>query len=274
VEMEAERGDSLRIVTWNLWWRFGPDWRRRQPGILQTLRSIDPDIVATQETWGDARTTQAHDLAEKLGFHAAYAAPSLPPTPPEPESADQLGTTLGLGLVSRWPTTSARAVPTPTRHRAEASVALVATIAHPAGPLPVVVACLEYESAYDDDRTAQARAVLDLATDPVLDGRLPVILAGDLNAPIESPILRPLRDALIDTWTAGHGDPHAVTTPATHAHPAELVDRRIDHVFLRPGRPGQVVTVHRARVLDPVVDGVAPSDHRPVVVDVSWTGRR
>jgi hypothetical protein len=96
-------------VTWNLWWRFGPDWRRRQPGIRQTLREIDPDLVATQETWGDRTTSQAHELAEHLGFHAAYAGPSLPPRPPEPES-DHMGIDIGLGLVSRWPITSARSV--------------------------------------------------------------------------------------------------------------------------------------------------------------------
>ena len=276
--MEATDGNRVRIVTWNLWWRFGPNWRRRQPGILQTLRSIDPDVVATQETWGDETTTQAHQLAGQLGFHAAYAAPSLPPTPREPETTDQVGIALGLGLVSRWPIPSARPVQTPARHRPEAPVAMVATIGHPAGPLPVVVACLEYEPAYNDDRAAQARAVHDLAGDPALDGALPVVLAGDLNATAESPVLRPLRDLLIDTWAAGGGDPQAVTVPSSHpqapVEALELIDQRIDHVFLRPGQPGQHLTVHDARVLDPVVDGVHPSDHRPVVIDVSWTNRR
>jgi hypothetical protein len=42
-----------------------------------------------------------------------------------------------------------------------------------------VVACLEYEPAYTDDRIAQARTLADLATDPALDGPLPVIVAGD-----------------------------------------------------------------------------------------------
>jgi endonuclease/exonuclease/phosphatase family metal-dependent hydrolase len=78
-------------------------------------------------------------------------------------------------------------VPTPTRHRAEAPVALVATVAHPAGPLPVVVACLEFEPAYNDDRAAQAQAVYELVSDPALDGALPVVLAGDLNATADSP---------------------------------------------------------------------------------------
>ena len=91
-------------------------------------------------------------------------------------------------------------------------------------------------------------------------------------------MLRPLRELLVDTWEAGGGDPRAVTVPSTHpqapVEAVELIDQRIDHVFLRPGRPGQRVTVHDARVLDPLVDGIHPSDHRPVVVDVSWTNPR
>jgi endonuclease/exonuclease/phosphatase family metal-dependent hydrolase len=159
----------------------------------------------------------------------------------------------------------------------ETPVALLATIAHPAGPLSVVVACLEFEPAYNDDRAAQAEAVYALAADPALDGALPVVLAGDLNATATSPVLRPLRDFLLDTWEAGSGDPKAVTVPSSHpqapVEAGELIDQRIDHVFLRPGRPGQRITVHAARVLEPMVDGVHPSDHRPVVVDVSWTSR-
>ncbi len=27
----------LRVVTWNVWWQFGP-WRERAPAILQALR--------------------------------------------------------------------------------------------------------------------------------------------------------------------------------------------------------------------------------------------
>jgi aryl carrier-like protein len=29
--------DTIRVMTWNLWWRFGPRWRERQPGILATI---------------------------------------------------------------------------------------------------------------------------------------------------------------------------------------------------------------------------------------------
>jgi endonuclease/exonuclease/phosphatase family metal-dependent hydrolase len=248
-------------MTWNVWWRFGPRWQARQPGILRTLREVDADVVALQEVWGTDRTTQVDELAAELGRHAGFAAPSYPP---ETDIARADDAALGLGILSRWPIAELRAEPTPARHRPGFDpVALVATLAHPAGPLHVVVACLEYDPAYNDDRIAQARAVAGLATDPAVDGPAPVLVAGDLNAAIDSPVLRPLTDVLTDTFAAGGGDP-ATTTAPPDAGP-ELRDRRIDHVLHRPGHFAQQVTVTAAARAD------GPSDHRAIVCDLSWT---
>lgn len=35
----------LRVLTWNIRWRFGP-WEEREPAILATQRELDADIVA------------------------------------------------------------------------------------------------------------------------------------------------------------------------------------------------------------------------------------
>ncbi|MGY1689317.1 endonuclease/exonuclease/phosphatase family protein [Geodermatophilus sp. SYSU D01105] len=175
---------------------------------------------------------------------------------------------LGVGLLSRWPVTATRRVPTPARGRARAPVALQATGAHPAGPLHVLVACLEYDPARDEDRTAQARALAELATDPALDGPLPVVVAGDLDAAVADPVLRPLAAVLTDAWTAGSGDPGAVTAPE-ESGPAQA-GKRIDHVLVRPGRAGGRVVVDAAVLAGDPVDGVAPSDHRAVVCDLRW----
>jgi endonuclease/exonuclease/phosphatase family metal-dependent hydrolase len=272
--MQTDR-PAVRVTTWNIWWRFGPHWRDRQPALVHTLRTLDSDVVALQEVWGDAGTSQAHELAGQLGLHAAFAAPALPPPPVPPATEDDAGVEVGIGVLSRWPIRTVRPVEMPARHRTPAPVAMVATLDHPAGALHVVAACLEWEPAYNDDRIAQAHALVDLATDPALDGPLPVIVAGDLNAAPDSPVLRPLRDALVDAWTAGRGDPDAVTLPSSHpsapVEAEELIDRRIDHVFLRPGQPGQRLVVGPATLAGDAVDGIHPSDHRAVVCDVSWT---
>ena len=273
----------LRVLTWNVWWRFGPDWRARQPRLVETLRRLDPDVVALQEVWGTPESSQPHEFARQLGLHSAFVAAALPPPPVPPENPDQQGVEMGVGLLSRWPISDAHEVRLPARHQSPPA-AMVATLDHPAGPLHVVVACLEWEPAYNDDRVAQAHAVVELATDPDLDGRLPVILAGDLNAAPDSPVLRPLHDVLIDAWTAGGGDPAAVTLPSSHPsaplEAEELIDQRIDHVFLRPGQPGVRIEVDAATVAqggdaDPRRATVADPVRHPVLRAwaARWCGR-
>ena len=272
-------GGKVRAMTWNIWWRFGPRWTERQPGLLATLRRWNPDVLALQEVWGDDTTSQAEELAEALGGHAIYAEPSYPAVPVPPRSPDDEDVTLGVALVSRWPIRSYRVEPLPARHRNWSPVALVATVDHPAGPLPVVASCLDYGIPYSDDRFAQAAFLAELATRPEHDGACPVLVMGDLNAAPDSAVLRPLRDVPIDAWTAAGGDPDAVTLPFSHpSAPLEagpqLVDQRIDHVFFRAGQEDQDVLVEAATLAGDAVDGVFPSDHRAVVCDFRWTNRR
>ena len=268
---------TVRVMTWNVWWLFGPRWRDRQAGLLSTIRDVAPDVVALQESWGSATGSQAGEWARQLGFRHVFAAPSLPPVPDPPERQDQDGVDLGIGLLSRWPIRDVQRVPLPSRHRAVAPTTLIATVAHPAGRLPVVVTCLEWEPAYNDDRIAQAGALADLATAPHLDGPTPVLVMGDLNAAPHSSVLRPLRDALTDAWTAGGGDPSAASLPSDHPYAPteadELIDQRIDHIFFRPGRPGQRVTVTAPRLAGDPVNGLDPSDHKAVVCDVTWSNK-
>ena len=266
----------VKVLTWNIWWRFGPHWHDRQPALLRTLREVDADVVALQEVWGNPRSTQAHEFAAELGMQAGFGEPSYPPVSDVPRPNEDEEFTLGLGLLSRWPITSLERVELPARHRPFSPVALVASLEHPAGPLPIVVACLEYEPAYNDDRLAQAQALADIATDPALDGALPIIVAGDLNAAPNGAVPRPLRDVMTDAWRVGGGDTAAVTLPSSHPsaplEATELIDQRIDHIFYRPGEWAQRVTVESVSLAGAAVDGVYPSDHRAVACQLRWRG--
>jgi len=139
-----------------------------------------------------------------------------------------------------------------------------------------VATCLEWEPAFHDDRVAQARALAELGTDAALDGDLPVVVAGDLNAAPTSPVLQILTEVLTDAWVAGAGDPAAVTLSSAHPQAPleaeELIDQRIDHILVRPGRPGQRLAVSGARLAGHPVDGLHPSDHLAVVCDLTWSG--
>ena len=268
---------AVSAMTWNIWWRFGPRWQDRQPGIRQTLERLDPDVVALQEVWASSQTRQADELAAALGLYAVYGSPSYPPAPTDSGNADHEGIGLGIALLSRWPLLDHQVLVMPARHRSWEPITLAVRVDHPAGPLPIVVSCLDYGVPYTDDRIAQAAFVADLATSSRFDGPCPVLLMGDLNAAVESPVLRSVGVVLTDAWIAGGGAEDAITLPSSHpSAPLEagpqLVDQRIDDIFFRPGREDQHVLVEGVRLAGDAVDGVFPSDHRGVVADLRWRG--
>jgi endonuclease/exonuclease/phosphatase family metal-dependent hydrolase len=264
----------MRVMTWNVLWRFAGNWRRRAPGILDTLKVYRPDVLGLVETWGDNGTSQPAQLAAALGMHGVFAPTSLPPAPRPIESPDQRGIEVGIGLVSRWPILATEIHELPHDQRGgKAPTALLATLDHPRAALHVIVSCTEWEPEYAGDHLAQCGALAELAMDPRLDGRLPVLLVGDLNADPSQPELGPLLKSMVDTWTAGGGAPDAVTldsaVPFAPVKATKQIDRRIDHVLARAGRPGRPVTVRGAFLAgDRPIGGVYPSDHYAVGADL------
>jgi len=264
----------VRVMTWNVWWRFGGAWWGREAGIAATLRQVRPDVVGLVETWAGEGTSQARRLGDGLGMVAAFAQTSLPPRPDPPEEPSQAGIDVGIGLMSRWAILRTEVHELPRTQRPGAPpTALLSTLDHPLGALHVIVSCIEWEPEYAADQLAQSRALAELAASPRLDGDLPVILVGDLNAAVDQPDLVPLLEVMDDTWALGGGDAGAVTlssaVPEAPVEASKQIDRRIDHILARPGRPAGQVAVRRAFLAgDQPVDGRYPSDHFAVVADL------
>lgn len=57
---------TVRIATWNVWGRYGENWRERQAGIEDELLGADPDIVCLVEAWRQGETSQPELVAEHL----------------------------------------------------------------------------------------------------------------------------------------------------------------------------------------------------------------
>src|SRR5215213_148889 len=100
----------IRVVTWNLWWRFGP-WRERAAAIRSVLVDTRPDICGLQEVWADGARNFASELAEELEMRWAWV------RSPEPErwhvrlpgcSAD-----VGQTILARWPIRDPTELPLP-----------------------------------------------------------------------------------------------------------------------------------------------------------------
>jgi endonuclease/exonuclease/phosphatase family metal-dependent hydrolase len=252
----------IRAMTWNTWWRFGGNWRQREPGFLDVVRRVDPDVLGIQECWGDAQRTQASVIADHLSAHSAFVRVGLPPEPDPLERPDQDGVTMGLGLVSRWPIGSLQEPLLPSKDRLLR--ALVATIHHPRGELRVVVGATSWEPDRADETAAQVAELQRLVTDGASERMLPSLLLADLNQP-------PLSDfTLRDGWEGAEpgADPRTLSSQNRFAPPeaVDQYDRRIDHVAYEPGRAP--VRATNARVIRDEPGGIPPSDHYPVVVDL------
>jgi endonuclease/exonuclease/phosphatase family metal-dependent hydrolase len=254
-------------MTWNVLWRFEPDWEAREERILAVLDAVHPDVLGLQECWATDDRSQADVVAAHLGMHAAYASPSLPPVPTPPEHPDQDGVLMGVGLVSRWPVLSTRHHVLPVSHRQVAPVALEVRIEDAHGlRFDVIVAATEWEPAYADDHLAQTQHLAQLLAD-ANDG-VPRFLLADLNCDVSHAEFAPLAAVAEDTWERGNGDPRAVTlssaVPFAPLEASKEIDRRVDHILAR----GAGVVVTGAFTIDSPVRGLFPSDHFPVITDV------
>ncbi len=261
----------VRVLSWNLWWRFGPA-EARQPAIAATLAELRPDLVALQEVWGEpGGTTLATELAGGLGYDHAYAARL---------SVD--GVEFGNAVLSRWPITASEATPLPAPPEAdEQRLVLRADVDGPRGPLQVFSTHLNWRFDHSAVRQLQVRAVAE-AVAAARPRTYPPILCGDLNATPDSDEVRMLTgraavpvEGLVfhDAWeVAGDGGPGHTWS---NANPYAALDlepgRRIDYVLVGWPKAGGAGHVTSCRVVgtEPVA-GVVPSDHYGVLAELRY----
>lgn len=258
----------LRVLTWNIWWRFGP-WERRQPAIRETLRRVDADVIALQEVWATEDGEQAGLLAEDLGFHFVYAARD-----------DWDGVKFGNAVLSRWPIVFSEWQPLPAGETEEHRLVLRADIEGPRGVVQVFCTHLNWRFDDSDVRQAQVREVCRFIAD-ARPRDYPPVLCGDLNADPASDEIRMLTGrasvpvpklVFKDAWeVAGEGPGMTWSNDNPFARLALEPDRRIDHVMVgwpKVGGRGHVVNAELAAT--DLVDGVQPSDHYGVVVELRY----
>jgi endonuclease/exonuclease/phosphatase family metal-dependent hydrolase len=260
----------MRVLSWNLWWRYGP-WERRREAIAATLADIGPDLCGLQEVWDAPEENLAADLAGRLGMHWCWAA----------ASKERDGLTLGNAILSRWPITAQAQAELPAGGPAEEGrLAVHARIDTPGGALPMFTTHLTYGMGRSQVRVAQVRALAEFVATQAAGCAYPPVVTGDLNAEPGSDELRLLGGlltapaapglVLIDAWRyADPGDP-GFTWDRRNGYQANSIvpDSRIDYVLLGPHRQrrGRVLSARLGGTAP--VDGVWPSDHFAVVAEL------
>lgn len=249
-----------------------PKTEMSKAALRATLRELNADVLALQEMGGAAYLEELRrDLA---GEGLVYAHATILELSDEPRH---------VAVLSKRPLLSVRnhtdlmvdyfGAPLPVK-RGMLEVAL----STPDGPLTLFVVHLKsrYTDRPDDPQSAQRRAgeaeavrdrILQLNPNPA-EARY--LIAGDLNdAPVARPIraitargrtsiseLLPAADSRGETWT--------------HRYRREDSYTRVDYLMIAPNPQLQArVQDGRAHIYDGA-DAAGASDHRPVVVTLSW----
>ena len=228
----------MRVMTWNLWWRFGP-FEQRLPAIIDTIRSVDPDIVCVQEVWSrevQSREVQSREVQSgevQSGEVESGEVQSREVQSREVESgedcddgddrrdvADELAAALGMHVVrtdpmmwngesfgnavlARWPVERIASLPLPDAAGEPGYRRIAAaSVATPWGAWPIASTHLDHRYDGSATRQSQVRRLLELGLewrgDPASD--LPLIVGADLNAVPDSDEVRLLtgRSAGVD----------------------------------------------------------------------------
>jgi endonuclease/exonuclease/phosphatase family metal-dependent hydrolase len=260
---------TVRIVTWNVWGRYG-DADRRQRDLEAVLAAVEPDVVCLVEAWATEDETQPARVAQRLGMsHSTFEG-----------GWEQDGWTSGLGVASRWPIVTREHRPLPSTG-GDAGAALFCALDGPRGEIHLFVAVLDYPLGASARRQAQVRDLCAFVDEVGSTGAV-TVLCGDFNAGPDSDEIRMLTGlgavpvpglVFYDAWElAGDGGP-GITWSNENALAAvgRYPDRRFDYVFSawpRLGAAGHPVRCERLGVRPP--DGNEISDHYGVLVELRY----
>jgi endonuclease/exonuclease/phosphatase family metal-dependent hydrolase len=262
--------ERLRVLTLNIWNHQGP-WERRLPLIRAGIQGLGPDLIGLQEVISNPTRSQAHDIAEGLGYEVAFG--------PAHDLGE--GSFFGNAVLSRWPIERHKAFPLPTHGTDENRSLLLAVAASPHGKIPIFVTHLNWKFHHGVVREWQVVTIAShVQREAPMDG-LPPILVGDFNAQPEASEIRFLKGLhslegksffMADVYEQV-GELPGFTFDARRnpfAAVTQEYPRRLDYVFVRgPDRSIRGKPLSARVVLDEVVDGITPSDHYGVLVELS-----
>ncbi|MFE6503892.1 RNA repair domain-containing protein [Kitasatospora sp. NPDC057738] len=252
---------GLRVATWNtLWDRYDADriaTARRRPLLLAALEAADADVIALQEV-------EPALVALLLAAPWIRAGYTLGADPLGPDVDDH-----GLLLLSRLP------VATAGRHALGPHKA-VAALSVRTGGTPLTVAAVHLSSDHSPDGAARRQAELSRLAEGLAGVEGELLLLGDFNDGRSGPAGPAAALGLLDAWTQVHGPADDTPTFDPTANPLAAVSSLTG----RPGRLDRVLhradgTRATAAVLlgdRPAGDGLLPSDHYGVAVDLALDG--
>lgn len=260
---------TCRVVTWNVWGRYG-EWSTRLHALIEELQRFTPDIVCLEEAWTTPRENQADMVGEALGLSHRFSWGDW----------QQDGWMSGVAICSRWPITTHHQRSLPGDADAAGS-AVNARIDGPRGPIDLFVVMLDYPLHASGVRQQQIRELAEFVNETASPRHL-LVICGDFNAGPDSDELRMLTGrsepavagmVFYDAWeVAGDSGPGFTWSNQNPlAAVALLPDQRVDYVLSAWPRRGGAGHPTRCELL-----GVRPpaeaqlSDHYGVSTDLRY----
>ena len=244
----------------------GQSWPIRRGLILDLLRSEQPDIAGLQEVRAcpevEHGLSQAHQLAQPLGWNVLFPEGDGPPDPGE--EGDR-----GLAIVSPHPLRELARIALPDPEGRDTYLCLASEVQTPAGPFAFLTTHFALATARTEDRWHQKESVRRiLVFCRTLSSQIPVVLTGDLNA---DPSQRSIRCLLGEEEIGGmRGEFQDAAVVATSSPivtmPSHTPVVALDYIFVR----GANVSACRA-VGSPNADGYYPSDHLGLIAEMQLT---
>lgn len=262
---------TIRVVTWNVWGRYGADWEARQAALEETLAQAGPDLICLVESWGQDDSTQPGRIAARLGlaYHQFVG---------DWRQEDWVS---GIGFVSRWPMTEPVCRPLRSADGAGSGQVAHVEVTGERGSIQLFAVMLDYPLDASGRRQDQVRQLVQLIAGTASRRDL-VVVCGDFNAGPDSDELRMLtgRSApaapgmvFYDAWEiAGDGSPGFTWSNRNPLAAIGLYpDRRFDYILSAWPRRGGAGHPTRCSLLGVRAPGEQQlSDHYGLAADLRY----
>ena len=262
---------TVRVVTWNVWGRYGPRWEMRQAGLEDALAEAEPDVVCLVESWRSGESSQPERVAARLGLrHSCFVG--------DWQQEDWVS---GIGLVCRWPMSEPQCRPLRSQEGEGTGQVVHIVVDGERGPIQLFAVMLDYPLYASSVRKDQVKQLVQFIEE-VASRRDPVVVCGDFNAGPDSDEIRMITGlsatakpgmVFYDSWeVAGDG---SMGYTWSNRNPLAAIglypDRRFDYIFSAWPRFGGVGHPTRCVML-----GVRPpdqdqiSDHYGLAADLRY----
>ncbi|MEZ6040378.1 MAG: endonuclease/exonuclease/phosphatase family protein [Planctomycetaceae bacterium] len=236
------KGDSgslrLRVLCYNIHHAEGVDGRLDVERIARVIQSERPDLVSLQEVDQTVDRTdkvnQPDELARLTGYRVLFGA-----------NIELQGGHYGNAILSRWPAAQHTNHLLPCLENGEQRGILDASFRLPTESTVRLLATHFDHRPNHAERELSAQFANDLLSG---NSKQPTILAGDLNAVLESKTLA----TLLTQWQSTTGTDPLATIPVSEPN------RQIDFILFRPASAWHLI---ECRVLPEAV----ASDHRAIM---------